>query len=470
MGRPARVLATAFALFGFAGEEAFAERAVGITGARTLVQFDTTAPSAASTRLITGLQDQDNENLMGMDVRPATGELYLFTGTGSGVTTLLRTYKLDPGTATATFVGSSNTPQGGNVVGGSGIDISPTADAMRVFQATLNFRMNPGTGAFVSNDTAPSDDGVTGVAYDRNVAPPPGATTLFGIDTFGTNNDQLVMVGGVDGSPSPSGGQVTPVGPVGVNLVAQDVGFDISPSGVAYASFLPNPGVAGLYTVNLQTGTATLVEPMGIVMRSLAIVPPDNCPGVSGDNQADQDGDGQGDACDGDIDNDGVSNDAEAARGTNPRSTDSDGDGRPDGADACPSIASAEANGCVTPPVLPAPVVPDTTKATITISRAPSSVKRAAFLKGVSASISGNEPVSLEVTLLGKASSASVAKTADVVLAEKNFALSASARSVKLKPKRSLVGKRKRFSARLQVIATDAAGNRSTKTKTIRVR
>jgi hypothetical protein len=257
---------------------------------------------------------------------------------------------------------------------------------------------------------------------------------------------------------------VTPIGPLGFNLTAQDVGFDISPSGVAFASFLPNPGVAGLYTINLQSGAATLVESMGIVMRSIAIVPADNCPGVSGDNQADQDGDGLGDACDADIDGDGVSNDAEAARGTNPRSTDSDGDGKPDGADACPAIASAEANGCVTPPV------PDTTKATITISRAPSSVKRAAFLKGVSARISGNEPVSLEVTLLGKARTASVAKTTDVVLAEKNFALSASARSVKLKPKRSLVGKRKSFSVRLRVIATDAAGNRSTKTKTIRVR
>jgi hypothetical protein len=469
MRRSARLIAAAaVALTGLGADSASAERAVGITGARTLVQFDTTAPSVTTTRLITGLQDEANENLMGMDVRPATGELYLFTGTGAGVTTLLRTYKLDPGTATATFVGSSDTPQGGNQFGGTGFDISPVSDVTRVFQATLNFRMNPSTGALVANDAVPSDDGVTGVAYDRNVSPPPGATTLFGIDTFGTNNDQLVTVGGVDGSPSPNGGQVMPVGALGFNLNAQDVGFDISPSGVAYASFLPNPGVAGLYTIDLQTGAATLVESMGIVMRSLAIVPPDNCPGVSGDDQADQDGDGLGDACDADIDGDGVSNDAEAARGTNPRSSDSDGDGKPDGADACPAIASAEAGGCVTPPV--APPVPDKTAATITISRAPSSVKRAAFLKGVSARISGNEPVSLEVALLGKASSASVARTADVVLAEKNFALSASARSVKLKPKRSLVGRRKRFSVRLQVIATDAAGNRTRTTKTIRVR
>jgi hypothetical protein len=464
MRRSARLIAAAaVALTALGADSASAERAVGITGARTLVQFDTTAPSVTTTRLITGLQDEANENLMGMDVRPATGDLYLFTGTGAGVTTLLRTYKLDPGTAAATFVGSSDSPQGGNQFGGTAFDIS-VSDAMRVFQATLNYRMNPNTGALVANDTVPSDDGVTGAAYDRNVSPSPGATTLFGIDTFGTNNDQLVTVGGIDGSPSPNGGQVMPVGALGVNLTAQDVGFDISPSGVAYASFLPNPGVAGLYTINLQTGAATLVESMGIVMRSLAIVPPDNCPGVSGDNQADQDGDGLGDACDADIDGDGVPNQVETARGLDPRKADSDGDGIPDGADACDLAPGPPPRGC------PAFITPDTTKATITISRASGRVKRAAFLKGVSARISGNEPVSLEVTLLGKASSASVARTGDVVLAEKKFALSASARSVKLKPKRSLVGRRKRFSVRLQVVATDAAGNRSTKTKTIRVR
>jgi hypothetical protein len=466
MIRSARLTAAAVALAAFGADDAYAERAVGLTGARTLVQFDTTAPSSTSTKLITGLQDQDNENLMGMDVRPTTGELYLFTGTGAGVTTLLRTYKLDPGTATATFVGSSGTPQGGNQVGGTGIDFNPVADRMRVFQATLSYRMDPNTGALSFNDTPPSDDGVTGVAYDRNAA---GSTltTLYGIDTFSANNDHLVTVGGIDGTPSPNTGQVNDVGPLGFNLTAQDAGFDISPSGVAYASFLPNPGVAGLFTINLQTGAATLVESMGIVMRSIAIVPADNCPGVSGDNQADLDADGLGDACDPDIDGDGVSNDAEAARGTNPRSGDSDGDGKSDGADACPTIASAEANGCVTPPP---PVVPDTTKATITISRAPSTIKRAALLKGVSARISGNEPVSMEVSLLGKASSATVARAGDVVLAQKNFALSPSARNAKLKPKRSLLGKRKRFSVRLQVIATDAAGNRTTTTKTIRVR
>jgi hypothetical protein len=95
---------------------------------------------------------------------------------------------------------------------------------------------------------------------------------------------------------------------------------------------------------------------------------------------------------------------------------------------------------------------------------------RKRFLKGVSARLSANEGVALEVALLGKARGVRLARTTDVVLAEKKYRLSTATRKVKLKAKRSLVGRRKRFTVRLRVIATDAAGNRATKTKTIRVR
>ena len=65
----------------------------------------------------------------------------------------------------------------------------------------------------------------------------------------------------------------TPVGALGVDT-GDNVGFDISgTSGIAYAA-LTVTGVAGLYTVNLATGAATLSAAIGgpgIVVAGLAV-------------------------------------------------------------------------------------------------------------------------------------------------------------------------------------------------------
>ena len=59
----------------------------------------------------------------------------------------------------------------------------------------------------------------------------------------------------------------------------------------------------------------------------------DNCPEESNADQANYDADGQGDACDLDDDNDGLSDLEEAQWKTNPLLADTDGDGMSDGAE-----------------------------------------------------------------------------------------------------------------------------------------
>jgi uncharacterized protein DUF4394 len=136
-----------------------------------------------------------------------------------------------------------------------------------------NFRVHPDTGAAVSPADFALSQGsmVTGVAYDRNFGGSK-VTTLYAIDP---KAGQLVTIGGIDSAPSPNGGVVRVVGPLGVNA-SNEVGFDISvgPEGVAFAVLTVN-NQPGLYSIYLPAGRATLVKTLNVKtpILDIAIAP-----------------------------------------------------------------------------------------------------------------------------------------------------------------------------------------------------
>jgi hypothetical protein len=472
--RLARLTLSIAAVAGCIPAAASAVPAAGVTTASGLVTFDTATPGQLQVQPMSGFVTS-GEVVIGLDTRPATGELFAVTApVGVMANAIVRTYVVNRATAVATHVGTIPSTVPGASSLPSGVDFNPLVDRIRVVQTNNeNFRINPNNGTLVGDDAnltyaAPATGPVVALAHDRNVAPgPPGTpppagarTTLYGIDS---GSDRLVTQGGVDGaSPGgPNGGPIAAVGQLGVSVVdGSDPGFDIASDGTAYAALRTAVSPA-LYTVNLATGAATPIGPLAVDLRSLTIFPPDNCPALTGDDQADLDGDGRGDACDDDIDGDGVSNAAETGRGTDPRRTDSDGDGVADGADSCPALAGT-ARDC---PLR----VADTTRPRISV-RAPARVTYRRFLNGIAARIGVSEAAALDVALLARARSARIARSGDLVLVERRFAISARPRALRLKPRRSLAAGRSRFSVRLRVTATDAAGNRRSRTKRIRVR
>jgi hypothetical protein len=225
----------------------------GLTGdGLRVLEFDSTAPQTIVRAVgITGLGA--GERLAGIDVRPATGELYGL-GVVTGGSDAIRLYRIDPRTGIATPLGTGLTV---GTASAYGVDFNPVSDRFRVVNSGgANLRLNPNNGALSGMDVSISM-GVVAVAYDRNTA---GATltTVFAIDSAA---DRLVRIGGVDGNPSPNLGAVTTIGLLGVSPVG-DAGFDIDVAGTAYAA-LTVGGQTGLYTVALGTGTATLVGPIG---------------------------------------------------------------------------------------------------------------------------------------------------------------------------------------------------------------
>ena len=110
--------------------------------------------------------------------------------------------------------------------------------------------------------------------------------------------------------------------------------------------------------------------------------------------------------------------------------------------------------------------VADRTAPGVTLRGVPRRLTRAEARKGVRVIAAVTEPARLQVRLIAKVRSARLSAAGDLVLAETTRPLAGGSRRIRLKAGR-LLGTRARL--RVEVVATDAAGNRTTRTATLQV-
>jgi hypothetical protein len=248
-----------------AGSAAQAEIIYATTQLGVLVSFDSASPgNLLSGVAISGLAM--NEQVRGIDFRPADGRLYAVGSLGN-------IYTLNVTTGAASQVSTLSEQLNGS---NFGTDFNPTVDRLRVVSSTnQNLRVNVDTGAAIVDGTlayGPGDPNfgaspsVVHAGYTNSVA---GATStqLFVIDSA---LDALVQQ-----NPA-NAGTLTTIGALGVDAT-EIGGFDIS--GATGTAFLIARGVQAdrsvLTTVNLQTGAATTVGEIGggVLITGLSVVP-----------------------------------------------------------------------------------------------------------------------------------------------------------------------------------------------------
>ena len=241
-----------------------------LTVSNKLLSFDRATPATIrTTATVTGLQA--GENLLGIDYRPADGQLYGVGSTGriytlngaTGAATLKSTLAADSADTSAPFTALVGTE--------FGVDFNPAADRLRIVGNTgQSLRVNVDTGAATTDGSingGAANTAVNAAAYTNSFAGTAG-TTLFVVDAVnGTLYTQ---------NPPNNG---TLASPVALGVAATSVaGFDIDARTNTGYAVMTVGGARNLYTINLGAAAnpATLVGAVGASedLRGVAVRTP----------------------------------------------------------------------------------------------------------------------------------------------------------------------------------------------------
>ena len=261
------------------------EQLLGLDNNNNIIQFSSNTPNAGIALPVSNLEA--GENLVGIDFRSGSGELY-------AVGTLNNVYTFDPFTLDATLVGNfadeiNDDPAGPGALSGNsfafdfnpalaGANGEPRGTFARIISDTDSNRVINGiTGEYLGGaktdvffNAGDANEGATpnilGIAYTNSTFAP-SSTLQYGIDsTLGA----LATVAN-------NAGTLDTVGDLNVDFNG-DVGFDISGvTNTAYAALSLDGAASSLYTIDLGTGAASLV-PGGTIgfagsnIRSLTVI------------------------------------------------------------------------------------------------------------------------------------------------------------------------------------------------------
>jgi hypothetical protein len=285
-GRAALTATVASAAFGLLLAAAPLVRAesepnvLALTMANRLLTFNESRPDRIRAEIaISGLAE--GEQLLGIDVRPTTGQLY-------AVSSASRIYVIDTATGAATQAGAPLDPAL-DYSSAIGIDFNPVVDRLRIVTDNgQNLRVNVDTGAVADND--PNQAGVQpdgDLAFaggDSNAGSAPSVVAAAYSENFaGTTATVLYVIdGGLDilatQSP-PNAGTLNSGGDLRVDT-SELAGFDIftdEDGNNARAVFRPGGSQqSSFYTVDLSSGRARMkskgaIGGGGQLIRDIAI-------------------------------------------------------------------------------------------------------------------------------------------------------------------------------------------------------
>lgn len=258
---------------------------------KLLVSFDANNPEQLRSMVsVTGIDT--TQTIVGMDFRPATGELIALGYALGSSPNNYRLYAINTTSGVATAINTGTDTLALGNTSEIGFDFNPTVDRIRVVsaQSRASYRLNPITGLVAATDSnlqwAAGDVNagravrVSTVAYTNSY---PGTTTtaLNGINDSGMvflninppNNGRLNTISsGIFGATTLSG--TTDLDYFYDSTTSSNIGYLAANTG--------SPTVDLLYTIS-ATGTPTLVDTIGygLTITDIAVMPRfKNVPGV----------------------------------------------------------------------------------------------------------------------------------------------------------------------------------------------